>query len=228
MPHSPITGRHILGVALMLAAGVSESSAQRLDLASAATWPATNRTVTVVRSGDTTIARFDERPGAGVAISPVPGFQDGDIDVDTRGRDVLQKSFVGVVFHYANDSTFETVWLRPFNFRADDTTRHIHSVQFASYPTYSWQRLRADHPGQFESALVPPPNPDGWVHLRVEVRGAHVRAFVDGKKVLDVESPAPRKGGSVGLWVGDNSNGDFANLVIRKGVSGADATAKKS
>jgi hypothetical protein len=208
--------RHKLGAALLIAVGASTAGAQRVDLTSATGWPSVNRTVTVVRSGDTTIARFDERPGAGVALSPVAGFQDGDIDVDTRGRDVLQKSFVGVVFHYVNDTTFETVWLRPFNFKSDDTTRRVHSVQFAAYPAYSWQRLRADRPGQFEAALVPPPNPDGWVHVHVEVRGAHVRAFVDGKKVLDVESPDPRKGGSVGLWVGDNSNGDFANFVIRK------------
>jgi hypothetical protein len=215
MPHPSIPARHSLAVAFLLAVGAS-ASAQRVDLSSVAQWPLVNRNVVAVRSGDTTIARFDERPGAGVALAPVTDFQDGDIDVDARGRNVVQKSFVGVVFHYVNDTTFETVWLRPFNFRADDSTRRIHSVQFASYPVYSWQRLRADHPGQFESALVPAPNPDGWVHLRVEVRGAHVRAFVDGKKVLDIDSPEPRKGGTVGLWVGDNSNGDFANLVIRK------------
>jgi hypothetical protein len=215
MTRSFLPGRYSL-VVLLFTLGASVASAQRADLGGVAKWPASNRTVTAIQAGDTTIARFDEAPGAGVALAPVAGFQNGDIDVDMRGRDVLQKSFVGVVFHFANDSTFETVWLRPFNFRAADTARHIHSVQFASYPTFSWQKLRADHPGHFESALNPAPDPDGWVHLRVEVRGAHVRAFVDGTKVLDVDSPQPRKGGSVGLWVGDASNGDFANFVIRK------------
>ena len=209
--------------AFLFAATASSSQAQRVELGSVAKWPAVNRTVTTVRSGDTTIARFDEGPGAGAAIAPITGFQDGDIDVDTRGRDVPQKSFVGVVFHYANDSTFETVWLRPFNYRAADTTRHIHSVQFASYPTFTWQRLRAEHPGEFESALTPPPRADEWVHLHVEVRGAHVRAFVNGTKVIDVDSPAPRPAGGIGLWVGDQSNGDFANFVIRM-----EAGAKKS
>jgi hypothetical protein len=200
---------------LLLTAAVG-SSAQRVDLSTVSKWPTANRSVAAIHSGDTTIARFNERPGAGVAISPVSGFQNGDIDVDTRGRDVLQKSFVGVVFHFANDSTFETVWLRPFNYRSDDSTRRPHAVQYASYPAYPWQRLRSEHAGQFESAVVPPPKADDWVHLHVEVRGAHVRAFVNGNKVLDVESPAPLKSGRVGLWVGDASNGDFANLVIRK------------
>lgn len=215
MTHPFATTRHTF--ALLLSTLVTASaSAQRVDLGGVSKWPAVNRTVMAVRSGDTTIARFDEAPGAGVAISPITGFRDGDIDVDMRGRDVLQRSFVGVVFHYANDSTFETVWLRPFNFRADDTTRHGHSVQFASYPTFTWQRLRAEHPGKFESALNPPPKADDWVHLHVEVRGAHVSALVNGKKVIDVESPAPRPAGGLGLWVGDQSNGDFANLVVRK------------
>jgi hypothetical protein len=195
--------------------GASKISAQRVDLASVAKWPTVNRVVSAVRAGDTTIARFDERSGAGVAISPVSGFQSGDIDVDTRGRDVAQKSFVGVVFHYANDSTFETVWLRPFNYRSDDSTRRVHAVQYASYPSFPWQRLRAEHPGQFESALAPAPKADEWVHLHVEIRGAHIRAFVNGHQVLDVDSPAPGRGGRVGLWVGENSNGDFANLVVR-------------
>ena len=216
MTHSLKPFRCAVRAVMVAAIGATTVSAQRVDLGSVAKWRTVNRGVIAVRAGDTTIARFDERPGAGVAISPIADFESGDIDVDTRGRDVLQKSFVGVVFHYANDSTFETVWLRPFNYRSDDSTRRVHAVQYASYPAFPWQRLRAEHPGQFESALVPPPRADEWVHLRVEVRGAHVRAFVNGNKVLDVESPASRKGGGIGLWVGDNSNGDFANLVVRK------------
>ncbi len=57
-------------------------------------------------------------------------FGEGTIEVDVRGKDVLQQSFVGVAFHGKDDKTYESVYLRPFNFRADDPVRHQHAVQY--------------------------------------------------------------------------------------------------
>src|SRR2546423_9109024 len=40
---------------------------------------------------------------------------------------------------------------------------------YVSHPTYPWQKLRAEHPGEYEQPVSPAPDPNGWVHVRVVV-----------------------------------------------------------
>jgi hypothetical protein len=42
-------------------------------------------------------------------------FTEGTIEFDARGRDVLQKSFIGVAFHGEDNDTYETVYFRPLD-----------------------------------------------------------------------------------------------------------------
>jgi hypothetical protein len=179
-------------------------------------WRVVNRAVSVVNEDGWRVLRFDEQPDAGMAWNPALEFRDGDIDVDVRGRDVMQKSFVGIAFHVQSPTEFDVIWLRPFNFVGIDSAHHVHAVQYASYPEWSWERLREEHPGGFESAVPPTIRPDAWVHLHLEIRGRHVAAWLDHaeRPVLSVDSPGGHPEGSVALWVGDKSPGDFANLVI--------------
>jgi hypothetical protein len=90
-------------------------------------------------------------------------------------------------------------------------------VQFASYPNFGWEVLRKEHPGGFEAPVPSDLQPDGWVHLRLVTLGDRVAIYLNRapNPVLVVESPAHRSTGAVGLWVGDNSPGDFANLQVR-------------
>jgi hypothetical protein len=160
--------------------------------------------------------RVDERAGFGAVWLEGVDFADGTLEVDVRGRDVDQRSFVGLAFHGAGDSTYDAVYLRPFNFRAADSTRRAHAVQYVALPGYEWRRLREERPGTFEHAVDPAPDPNGWTHLRVVVRGPQVRVYVGegAEPDLVVEKLTPRTRGRVGLWVGDNSPGDFANLRL--------------
>jgi hypothetical protein len=179
-------------------------------------WTKVNRRVAVVDSAGRGFVRFDEASGMGLAWTPLD-FADGEIEVDIRGRDVMQRSFVGVAFHVVNDTAFDAVYLRPFNFRATDSTRHVHAIQYISQPSYPWERLRGERPGRYEQPVLPEPNPNAWVHLRLVVRGADVAAFVNGNAspALHVQALGERTRGGVGLWVGEGSPGDFANLVVR-------------
>jgi hypothetical protein len=66
---------------------------------------------------------------------------------------------------------------------------------------------------------MPPQSRSGivrQVHVRVVVASPKVSVFVDGAKEpsLTVNQLSDRKRGSVGLWVENNSGGDFANLVL--------------
>jgi len=180
-------------------------------------WKAVNRHATVVDSGGRKFVRLDEGPSMGLVWTPLD-FTDGEIELDVHGRDVLQKSFLGVAFHIESNTAFDAVYLRPFNFRATDSTRHAHAIQYISQPAYPWDRLRSQRSGQFEQPVLPEPDPNAWVHLKVVVRGNGVAAFVNGaaSPALQVQGLSGRTKGGVGLWVGDPSPGDFANLVVRR------------
>ena len=175
-----------------------------------------NRTVTPLAEPGRAGVRLNEQQGAGIVWIEGVEFGEGTIEVDIRGRDVLQRSFPGVAFHAASDSAYDAVYLRPFNFRATDPVRRVHAVQYISVPGYDWPRLRQERPGEFEKAVEPAPAPDAWVRLRIVVEGSRVSAYVgEGTEPdLVVSKLGTRTRGRVGLWVGTNSDGDFANLRI--------------
>jgi hypothetical protein len=175
-----------------------------------------NRTVTSLRDGAKNGIRLSEAPGDGVAYLEGTEFANGTIEFDVRGKDVQQQSFVGVAFHGVDGTTYDAVYFRPFNFRADDPARRIRAVQYISHPTYTWQKLRADHPGKYEQAVTPVPDPNGWFHVRVVVARPKVSVFVEGAKEpsLIVSQLSERGKGLIGLWVGNNSGGDFANIRL--------------
>jgi hypothetical protein len=160
--------------------------------------------------------RLDAKPGAGLAWVPEIELADGVIEVDLRGKDEPGQSFVGIAFHGSDAQTYEGVYLRPFNFRAQDPERRAHAVQYISHPEHTWSRLRTEHPGQYEARIEPAPDPSAWIHLRVVLAGAKVSVYVDHSEesVLVIDSLSDRDRGWVGLWVGNNSDGDFANLRV--------------
>ena len=141
-------------------------------------------------------------------------FRQGTIEVDLKGRDKRQGSFLGVTFHAVDDKTYEAVYFRPFNFRADPPFR-TRAVQYVSWPEHTWQKLREKTPGVFENAVDPVPDPDGWFHARIEVTPKEVSVFVNQaqKPSLVVSRLTDRETGGVGLWAGV-FDGVFANLRI--------------
>ena len=175
-----------------------------------------NRSLSALNDGAKKGARLSESPGDGVAYLEGVEFANGAIEIDIRGKDVQGQSFVGVVFHGLDEKTYDVVYFRPFNFKAEDPTRHAHAVQYISHPTYTWQKLRTEQPGKYEKPISPAPDPNGWFHARVVVASPKVSVFVNDAKEpsLVVDQLSDRKKGLVGLWVGNTSGGDFANFKI--------------
>lgn len=101
----------------------------------------------------------------GVIWLPEKNFKKGKLKMEARGRDVLQGSFVGVAFHGINDSTYDNVYCRPFNFRAPDSIRKIHAIQYVYLPHYNWQRLRKEQNGIFEKNMSDAPPANDWFTL---------------------------------------------------------------
>jgi hypothetical protein len=175
-----------------------------------------NRSASSVSDGARKGARLSENSGDGVAYLPGVELTNGTIEFDVKGKDVQQQSFVGVAFHGVDGTTYDAIYCRPFNFRAEDPARRSHGVQYVSHPTHTWQKLRTEQPGKYEQAVNPVPDPNAWFHVRVVVASPKVSVFVNDAKEasLVVDQLSDRKKGLVGLWVGNTSGGDFANLKI--------------
>jgi hypothetical protein len=175
-----------------------------------------NRTLTTQQEGERAVARLDSRLGDGGALIEGVLMSEGVIDVDLRGRNVAQQSFVGIAFHVVDWTTYDGVYFRPFNFLTAGAEQRSHSVQYVSAPDNSWQKLRTVRPGQFEKALDPAPDPDGWFHARIVVAKSKVEVHLNGATTpcLVVDDLGEAKTGGVALWAGSGSDGSYANLTI--------------
>lgn len=160
-----------------------------------------NRSLSSFSDGAKKGVRISEALGDGVAYLPDITFANGTIEFDVKGKNVFQQSFVGVAFHGVDGATFDVIYFRPFNFRPEDAARRQRAVQYVAHPTYPWQKLRAEHPGKYEQAVNPVPDPNDWFHARVVVAHPQVRIFVNDAKdpCLEVTQLSDRKKGLVGM-----------------------------
>lgn len=193
--------------------------AQNVDLAGALRanqLRGVNRTVTAstARQGAVHVSAA-EGPGV-IWVAGTEAFSNGSIEVMLRGKDVYQQSFPGIAFHRQDDKTYEAVYVRPFNFRVTDPERHVHAVQYVSVPNFDWPKLRQDFPNKYESAVTPDVSPTAWVSLKVVVARGRVQAYVGGvaSPTLNVDALGGLTRGGIGLWVGNNSDGEFADLRV--------------
>lgn len=221
--------RRINGTALALllvptaslasSAGLQAQEMLRPDLTGIATghgWTVSNRGATVAAEGDRTVVTFDGRPGDGAAWLDGVEFRNGTIEVLIRGRNNPGSSFVGVAFRGVDDETYDAIYFRPFNFVGTNELSRSHMVQYVSHPEHTWSRLREEHTGEYENPLPHPPNPDDFFRARIVVAKPEIRVYVgdDTEPCLVVNELTDRIAGRVGLWLGNNSDGSFAELVI--------------
>jgi hypothetical protein len=160
--------------------------------------------------------RFSKNADDGIAWLKGVEFSNGIIELDIRGKDVLQESFVGVAFHGVNNETLDAIYFRPFNFQSTDPVRKIHAVQYISHPDFTWSILREKYNGEYEKAVTPAPNGNDWFHAKIVVQYPKVTVYVNGysEPSLIIDKLNERKTGKIGLWIGNSSDGDFSNLQI--------------
>jgi len=210
----PLVGSLVL--AWPLAAQRKATEVDLARLAEGQGWKVVNRGVTAVEEEGKKGVRLDERAGDGVAWLEGFQFSNGVLEIDLKGKNVLQRSFIGVAFRGVDEKTCDAVYFRPFNFQSTDPARRIHAVQYVSHPAFPWAKLRGERPGGFERAVEPAPDPDGWFHARIVVEKPKVSVFVNDAQApsLVVEELSDRTGGWIGLFVGNGSGGAFANLRV--------------
>ncbi len=200
--------------------GIIDSAAQSEtpDLQNRALWSLTARTIRTINQPGYKGIQFDDQPGAGLLRLNNSNLSDGTIEFDVKGRNIPQKSFVGIAFHIQNDTTYDAIYFRPFNFKNADTLRRPRSVQYISLPKYDWPRLREEHPGKYENKVNPVPDPEEWFHAKVVILNGTIKVYVNQSTwpSLVVEKLSGVTTGGFGLWVGNGSDGSFANLTVHR------------
>ncbi|MEU6918427.1 hypothetical protein [Streptomyces olindensis] len=152
-------------------------------------------------------------------------FGDGTIDVDVAGvlapdAPFYARGFIGVAFRIGTDPemSFESIYLRPTNSRAEDQVRRNHSIQYWAYPDHPFGRLRQESPEKYESYVDI--EPDAWTHMRIEVRGAQAKLFVNHADqpslVVNDLKLGDRQRGGIGLWIESGTVGYFSRLRVRE------------
>ncbi len=174
-----------------------------------------NREIKLSEEGNGAV-EMDARPGDGLGLIEGVIFTKGILEIEIKGENNPGRSFVGIAFNIQNDSTFEAVYFRPFNFVAEEQIRKDHMLQYIHHPEYTWKKLRESRTGEFENEIKTPPNPDDWFRVRLEIEDTRVRAYVNGSETasLEVERLTSHKSDQIGLWTGFNSAGKFRNLKI--------------
>jgi hypothetical protein len=207
------------GLTAVLLGSLVYAAPQQIDLAAqlkAGKVRAVNREVTPQEARPGAV-HLSEKEGNGVAwVEGTEDFALGTIELDIKGRDVMQRSFVGVAFHRKDDASYDAVYLRPFNFRSKDPVRHQHAVQYIALPDFDWPRLRKEFPEEFENPVDASNEPTGWVPVKVVVKEKTIEIFVGAVKTptLEVRRLGSNDRGAVGVWAGNGSDGDYANLRI--------------
>lgn len=177
-----------------------------------------NRELTARNSGGRSCVHLSEANGDGVAWIEGLDFSNGIIEIDLKGRNVSQQSFLGVAFHVKSQKVLDAVYFRPFNFQAKDAVKKSHAVQYVSHPDFPWEVLRNKYPGKYEQAVNPAPGPDDWFHVKIVVEYPQVMVYINRntEPSLTVTKLNQRTSGKVGLWVGNGSDGDFTGLQIQQ------------
>ena len=175
---------------------------------------AVNREITSTEDG--TAVTVNAQKGDGLGMIKGVLFTKGVIDLEIKGENNPGKSFVGLAFNVQNDSTFEAIYFRPFNFVAEEAIRRAHMVQYINHPQYPWHVLRETRTGEFENEIIDPPNPDDWFRAKIIVEEDKVRVFVNDatQPSLEVDRLDTHKSDQIAIWTGFNSAGWFRSLKI--------------
>lgn len=175
-----------------------------------------NRTA-FVETADEKFLLLNAKEDDGLAILKEVKFEKGSIELYLKGENNPGESFVGLAFNIQNDSTYEAVYFRPFNFVGKKQVQRDHMVQYIYHPEFPWHKLREERTGEFENELDTPPNPDDWFHVSLEIQENKIKVFVNWSEEpqLTVERLAEATSDKIGLWVGNGSRGGFKNLRIQ-------------
>ena len=174
------------------------------------------RAVKLVRSPE-----MAKKDGDMLAILADRQFKDGTIELSVAGARLPDapadsRGFIGLAFRTGDAGEWsEVFYLRPTNGRADDQLRRNHAVQYVSHPMFTWERLRREAPGVYESYADM--EPAVWTTMKIVVSGSRARLYVNGAEqpcliVNDLKRGAAA--GRIALWAHVQTDAYFGAVTI--------------
>lgn len=197
-------------------------SAAKLTLINVSASPANYRNRQALRVIQSATPNRRDVNDAMVRLTDVT-FTTGTIEIDvagTLGPNAVpdDRGFIGLGFHaQPNESRYKVFYIRPTNGRANDQLRRNHVTQYVAAPEWTWQRLRSEEPGVYESYADVVAGE--WTHLKIVVSDKVAHLYVNGATqptlIVNNMKVADADGGIV-LWIGRGTEGYFSNLTISK------------
>ena len=127
--------------------------------------------------------------------------------------------FIGLYYRIAaDDSAWESIYLRPKVGRINNQMARNHAVQYFSYPNFKFQTLRDKFPaGSYEGSA--PVALNEWITMRLEINGETAEMFINNMKYSSFivnKMLGKNKKGYVGLYVDIATTGYFKDLKVTK------------
>lgn len=126
------------------------------------------------------------------------------------------RGFIGLAYRIAADDTmFESFYIRPTNGRVDDPIRLNRACQYFAYPTYTFDYFRergiADYEAPADIGL------GEWIDLKAVIKDDKADFFVNNQLVLSVSNMknGALSVGNIGLFVDIGTRGYFKDLEIQ-------------
>ena len=191
---------------------INTSYAQESIKASSGNWTTYNGTATFENG---TIHLKNKGNGSALLWLNDRSFKNGIVELEVKGKDIRGQSFLGLAFHGLDNTHYDAVYFRPFNFKSQEKKNN--AVQYINAPDNVWHVLRKKFPGKYENAAVPVPDPNDWFHVTIEINTPNVKVYIDRSDVptLEIEKVSTRNEGKLGLWI-DSEEGWFKNIKILK------------
>ena len=175
------------------------------------------------RGKQPTPADFEPLSSSHLVVFETIEFNQGTIEAEIAGSlssnaSGQARGFVGIAWNVQDDKTYDCIYLRPTNGRANDQQRRNHSVQYISHPDWTWYRLRKEMPSKYEAYVDIVP--DEWIKVKIVVEDQSAKLYIN-----EVEQPTliinnlktgREAGGNVALWIHSSSIGRFNNLKITR------------
>jgi hypothetical protein len=128
------------------------------------------------------------------------------------------RGFIGLAFRVDSaNKNFEAIYIRPSNGRVEDQLRRNHTIQYFSYPSYNFSRLRKEANGVYETYADIGLNE--WIDLRIEFQGTRASLFIKHQKTpsfIVKDLLGSSKSGSIALWVEVGTIGFFKDFKVTK------------
>ena len=177
--------------------------------------PINNVNISIDEKLENTVT-LDAKPGGGIALLKNLNFDDGAINLELKGENKPGQSFVGIAFNIQNDSTYECVYFRPFNFKSNE--KKYNAIQYISLPIHNWPILRKNFKGRYEANYPKSPPAEDWfaITLRIDNKKIALYDKKTNRRLLIIDRLQKHVSNKIGLWTGNNSKGEFKNMSRMK------------